>query len=296
MGDWQGEDADGKALCVQVIAETKDIYRANIMIEFDMPKKRLAVLNGSRSGDKVVLSGNRKGSTWSAILTEGSFKGRCSGDRETTFDLKPVTRLSPTLGKEPPANAVILFDGTSLDSWMQVSDGKPIQWKLLEGGVMEVGKGGIVSKHGFKDHTLHLEFRTPFMPGENGQGRGNSGAYFQGRYEVQILDSYGLKTTWNDCGAIYNFVVPKINMAAPPLQWQTYDITFHAPRFDADGAKTKDATLTVLHNGVLIHENEAVPEPTRANIGGDIREAQGLHLQDHGNPVQYRNIWAVEIN
>lgn len=169
------------------------------------------------------------------------------------------------------------------------------RWKLLDNGVMEVTSGGIVSTHKFRDHKLHIEFRTPFMPEARGQSRGNSGVYLQGLYEVQVLDSYGLKGEWNECGGIYQVAVPRVNMAAPPLQWQTYDIDYRAPRFDASGRKTHDATITVHHNGVVIHENVSIPEPTAANIGGDIREAQGLHLQDHSNPVQFRNIWAVEV-
>lgn len=167
-------------------------------------------------------------------------------------------------------------------------------WLLLDSGVMEVRNGNIISKRLFKDHTVHVEFRTPFMPEAREQARGNSGVYLQGRYEVQVLDSYGLEGRDNECGGIYKQAAPRVNMCAPPLQWQTYDIVFRAPRFDASGKKTDDARITVRHNGVLIHENLALPESTVAGMGGDIREPGPLYLQDHGNPVQYRNIWVVE--
>ncbi|MFP4501809.1 MAG: DUF1080 domain-containing protein [Candidatus Hydrogenedentota bacterium] len=172
----------------------------------------------------------------------------------------------------------------------------PCRWKLLENGAMEVHQGGIISKEVFGDHKLHVEFRTPLMPDKRGQERGNSGVYLQGRYEVQVLDSYGLEGVDNECGGIYKVASPRVNMCAPPLQWQTYDITFRAPRFDEDGGKSADATLTVHHNGVLIHEDVAVPKPTAAHVGGDIRDPGPLHLQDHGNPVWFRNIWAVPLD
>ncbi len=169
------------------------------------------------------------------------------------------------------------------------------RWKLLDNGVMEVRNGTILSKQRFTDHRVHVEFCTPFMPDAREQGRGNSGVYLQGRYEVQILDSYGLEGEWNECGGIYKVAKPLVNMCAPPLQWQTYDIVFRAPRFDGSGNRTRDGLLTVYHDGVLIHENIAVPTPTTAASNADVRQPGGLLLQDHGNPVQFRNIWAVEM-
>ena len=173
---------------------------------------------------------------------------------------------------------------------------KSCRWLLLDNGAMEVHGGGIVSKRRFRDHQLHLEFRTPFMPDKRGQARGNSGVYVQGRYEVQILDSYGLEGLDNECGGIYKIARPRVNMCAPPLQWQTYDITFYAARFDASGKKTQDAVTTVLHNGVPIHQNLALPAPTPGGVGQNEAEPGRLFLQDHGNPVQFRNIWVVELN
>lgn len=169
-------------------------------------------------------------------------------------------------------------------------------WKLLENRAMEVTHGSVWTKQRFGDVQVHIEFRTPFMPEAREQGRGNSGVYLQGRYEVQILDSYGLEGAWNECGGLYKVAAPRVNMCAPPLQWQTYDITFHAPRYDEAGNKTQDALLTVLHNGVVIHNHAAVPGETTAAAGGAADEAGPLYLQDHGNPVWYRNIWAVPLD
>jgi hypothetical protein len=168
-------------------------------------------------------------------------------------------------------------------------------WRLTGDGAMEVrpGSGSVVTKEKFGDFTMHLEFRTPFEPNNRGQGRGNSGVYLQGLYEIQVLDSYGLSGEDNECGGIYTVARPRVNMCAPPLQWQTYDIVFRAPRFGEDGQRTAPALVSVLHNGVSIHEDVEVPYPTGGNMGLDPAEPGPIMLQDHGNLVQYRNIWIV---
>jgi hypothetical protein len=119
--------------------------------------------------------------------------------------------------------------------------------------------------------------------------------YLQGRYEVQVLDSYGLEGKDNECGGIYKVGAPIVNMCAPPMQWQTYDITFYAPRFDNAGKKTKDAYVTVVHNGVTIHDEKIIPKLTGGALDGNVAEPGGIYLQDHSNPVQFRNIWLVEL-
>ena len=216
------------------------------------------------------------------------------------FTLRRVVRLSPNLGASAPQGAVLLFDGTSLSGWdrREVKDrGMAVGWKVLEGGVMEVapGSGDIITKRKFSDFQLHVEFRTPFMSEAREQARGNSGVYLLGRYEIQVLDSYGLKGEDNECGGIYKVSAPRVNMCAPPGQWQTYDATFHAPRFDGEGKKVKDAVLTLVHNGVTIQQDLAIPGPTGGAIDADEKTPGGLMLQDHGNLVQYRNIWLVEL-
>jgi hypothetical protein len=142
---------------------------------------------------------------------------------------------------------------------------------------------------------LHVEFRLPFMPDAREQARANSGVYLHGRYEIQVLDSYGLKGEDNECGGFYKVAAPLVNMCAPPGQWQTYDVTFHAPRFDGEGKKLNDAVATVVHNGVVIHQDLAIPGPTGGAIDEDEKTPGGIMLQDHGNLVQYRNIWIVEL-
>jgi hypothetical protein len=150
-----------------------------------------------------------------------------------------------------------------------------------------------VSKRTFGDHFLHIEFRTPFMPASRGQARGNSGVYVQGRYEVQVLDSFGLEGKDNECGGIYRLAAPRVNMCFPPLAWQTYDIDFVAARYDAAGKKVANARITVKHNGVTIHDNLELPSAT-PGYKPEGPEKLGLFLQNHGNPVVFRNIWVIE--
>lgn len=195
-----------------------------------------------------------------------------------------------------PAGALVLFDGKSLDQWAKRNDPKATAvWKLVDGGAMQVNGGDIVTKELFDgSFTLHVEFRVPYMPKASGQGRGNSGVYLQGRYEVQVLDSYGLDSKDNDCGGIYTIAKPLVNACKAPTVWQTYDIDYTAPKY-ADGKKTEPGRITVLHNGVKIHDDVKITKDnTTAGLGGDPSKPGPILLQDHGNPVQYRNIWLVK--
>ena len=149
-----------------------------------------------------------------------------------------------------------------------------------------------ISDRVFTDHSLHLEFRTPFKPFARGQPRGNSGVYVHKRYEVQVLGTFGLEGKNNGCGAIYSIKSPDVNMCFPPLTWQTYDIDFTAARYDDDGNKSKNARITVRHNGVIIHDDVELPRATPGKLKEGPQPA-GLHLQGHGNPVVYRNVWVV---
>jgi Domain of Unknown Function (DUF1080) len=197
--------------------------------------------------------------------------------------LKRVDRSSPTLGAKPPAGATVLFDGSSAD---QFENGKLVEGNLL-------GATNCTSKQKFADHHLHIEFRTPFMPKARGQGRGNSGVYMQGRYELQVLDSFGLKGENNECGGIYSISEPIVNMCLPPLTWQTYEIDFTAAKFDNEGKKIKNARATIKHNGVVIHDDLELTHGT-PGYHDEGPEPDSLFLQDHGNPVAFRNIWVVE--
>jgi hypothetical protein len=224
-----------------------------------------------------------KGKDFTAKIVDGKLIG---GGGTSAFAMERIERRSPTLGKNAPADAVVLFDGKSADEWQR---GKVVEGNLLS----PLAPGNIVSKKKFKDFHLHLEFRTPFMPYAGGQARGNSGVYLQDRYELQVLDSFGLKGENNEAGGFYQQAAPKVNMCLPPLQWQTYDIDFTAARFDGDGKKVKNAVVTVHHNGVLIHDKLELQKETP---GGqkETDTAGPIQLQNHGNPVYYRNIWVVE--
>lgn len=195
-----------------------------------------------------------------------------------------------TGNEQRPSDAIALFDGKDLSQWVQVGSEEPPAWKV-ENGYMEVRGGNIRTKQEFNDCQLHVEFWLPLMPEASGQARANSGVYLQGRYEVQVLDSYGLKSQSNDCGGIYGVSAPMVNACRPPEQWQSYDIIFHAPKFDDKGAMTSRARLTVLQNGVLIQENVEVGGITTAGQEGDPKSPGPVMLQDHGNPVRYRNVW-----
>lgn len=460
-GDWQGTlrlDAGGeRPVVAQVIDWGRDGFQANLLPAFDERIAPLAVLRGTVEGE--ALSFGDGGS-----IADGVFRGTLTGDSAGSFELRPVERVSPTLGAEAPADGVVLFDGSDLALWQssgpeafmanlgplgfgdncvgflrsrvtspkeqeallevgsddgiqvwlngtvvhrkpvfrsmrawedrvpvtlregentllleilqgggdmsgcarfltvegepleglsfdptptlpegralaEVQDGPgtvvtwecagpyrdgaksgielvdaefapvtapetvtwkivndkpemPRRWRLVGDGSVEVlgGAGSLVSKAEFGDHRLHIEFRTPWEPDGRDQGRGNSGVYLQGRYEIQVLDSYGLEGHDYECGGFYATATPKVNAAYPPLTWQTYDVDFHAPRRDADG-NVSDAVVDVWHNGVLIHEGLRLGN----QLGeGDVQRGPVL-LQDHGHLVRYRNIWVAPL-
>ncbi len=230
--------------------------------------------DGSLSGKEAKL----KGDTFRLTIGEGKIKVY-GDDGALVGSLSKVNRKSSTLGAAAPSGAKVLFNGTSADDFV---DGKVIEGNLLA--------AGCVSKTPMTDGKLHLEFRTPFKPFARGQERGNSGVYLQSRYEVQVLDSFGLEGENNECGGIYSIAKPKFNMCYPPLTWQTYDIDFTSAKYDAAGKKTKNARATILLNGVVIHEDL---EFTAGTPGKDEEGPAplGVYLQGHGNPVAYRNVW-----
>jgi hypothetical protein len=198
----------------------------------------------------------------------------------------------------PPKDALVLFNGKNLDAWLKRDGKSAAAWKVLPDGVLEVkpGAGDIITGQTFGGNfKLHVEFRVPYMPKAKGQARGNSGVYVQGRYEVQILDSYGLQSKKDDCGAIYEVAAPLVNVCKAPTIWQSYDIEFRSPKC-VNGKKVQSARMTVYHNGVKIHDNvEITTDNTRAGLGGDPCTPGPILLQDHGNPVQFRNIWLLPM-
>lgn len=201
----------------------------------------------------------------------------------------PVVDPGPVGG--PPSDAIVLFDGKDLSQWRSASGGEPT-WTVAD-GAMTVGKGGIFTKQEFGDVQLHIEWAAPAEVKGSGQGRGNSGVYLQGRYEIQVLDSYNNKTYPNgQAGAFYNNFAPLVNASRKPGEWQTFDIIFHAPKPSADGQEATPGSFTVFHNGVLIQDHVPIKGgPTTAAQFKGAAAKGPLMLQDHGNPVRFRNIW-----
>ena len=211
--------------------------------------------------------------------------------------LKPADTVD-TKSTPAPEGAVVLFNGKSTDAWEHKGGKRPVGWKVTDAGQLEIvgGTGGdIVTREKFAGpFLLHVEFRVPYMPKASGQGRGNSGVYVQGRYEVQVLDSYGLESKDNDCGGIYSVAKPLVNACKAPTVWQAYDIDFTPPVFEG-GKKVKQGVISVRQNGVTIHDKQNITQDnTTSGLGGNPAEGGPVLLQDHGNPVQYRNIWLVK--
>ena len=220
-------------------------------------------------------------------------------DPKATEVWEPEPRVvTAGVGTAPPSDAIVLFDGTSLDNWMTL-DSAAAKWELKDGAMTVIkGTGDIRTKRNFGSVQLHLEWRTPAVVESEGQGRGNSGVFLQGIYEVQVLDSYQNRTYSNgQAASIYKQHIPLVNACRPPGEWQTYDIIFMEPAFNADGIKVRSGSLTVIQNGVLVQNNIEI-KGTTPYIGLPQNPPHGkgpLKLQDHNNPVSYRNIWVREL-
>ena len=227
------------------------------------------------------------------IIIDHVYKAVCDGrsiegktDTGATFKMKRILRKSPTEGIPAPAGAIRLFDGHNTDEWQKGACMTPQKWLTSAAGATTVRK--------FQDFTLHVEFMISYMPETTTiYQRPNSGVYLQQRYEIQILDSFGITMGKHDCGVLYAQVTPTVNMCYPPLTWQTYDIDFTAARFDEAGVKTKPARCTVKLNGVVTIKDVEIQGPTP---GGkpESREPASLYLQAHGHPSFFRNIWIAE--
>lgn len=220
---------------------------------------------------------------------------------EITEVWEPEPRvITPVVAGKAPSDAIVLFDGKNLDEWVAAKDGKTAAGWKVEGNAMTVvkGTGAIRTKREFGDFQLHIEFRPPSVVEGTGQGRGNSGVFLQGRYELQVLDSYNNRTYSNgQAGSIYKQTMPLVNACLPPGEWQVYDVIYTAPRFNADGIKTSSAYVTVIQNGVLV-QNHTEIRGTTEYIGMPKNVAHGkgpLELQDHGNPTSFRNVWVREL-
>jgi hypothetical protein len=286
MGDWQGEGG----YVAQVLPLGGGKYRAVLLTAFDTEGSPVAILEGEASGRSVVFDGEG----WGGTIREGQFSGS-KGDK--SFILKRVTRTPPSLGAKPPEGAVVLFDGKNLDAWAKkkgkswLEEDGPARWKLMDGGVVEVVPGSdcIITHRKFGDCKVHVEFRTLGYPS-------NSGVFMQDRYEANINETYARPEQSPNAGFdnCTDNAKPRIRPCRAPLEWQTFDIDFHAPKFDADGKKTANARATVLFNGVKIYDNQELNRPKGAASRLGEAPTGPLMLQEHGMPVQFRNIWLVE--
>jgi hypothetical protein len=202
--------------------------------------------------------------------------------------------VTPGVQGAPPSDAIVLFNGKDLSAWKGGNGGEP-QWAVRD-GYFEVGKGNLITREEFGPIQLHIEWASPAEVKGEGQGRGNSGVYFQGRYEIQVLDSYQNPTYSNgQASSFYGFSAPLVNASRKPGEWQTYDIVFHPPQAGADG-KVAPGSFTVFHNGVLVQDHIPVSgDATTAAQFKGVTPKGPLLLQDHGNPVRYRNVWVRKL-
>jgi hypothetical protein len=316
-GNWSGTltSSAGKEDVHATAIRYKNQYEITFRSSPDPREKAIVIFNGTVQQDKLVLEPalgpdlsnaievQTRAVQWNGEARDNELKGTFAGRKTGTFSLKKIPfQPSPTLGEKAPAGAAVLFDGTDLHAWEpRLAPADPIQGLITGSGVLEVvsqrdgkkNKQDLKTKELFGDYRLHLEFKLAYKPEATGQGRSNSGIFHLGLYETQILDSFGLYGRNNECGGIYKIREPDRNAGYPAGLWQTYDIEVKAPRFDAKGNKTADARMSVRLNGILVHDDVIVPKPT---AGGKETDRGPIVLQDHGNPVQFRNIWVVKLD
>lgn len=283
QGEYSGEVGEKNSkVGIQVIALGKGKFHA-VVYPGGLPgdgwnKEKKIEVDGTLENGAVTFTSDKG----SAVISDSVLI--IYDDSSTKVgEIQKVKRESPTLGKKAPKGAVVLFDGTNADAW--------IKGKVEKGVLVQ----GTTSHQKFGDQHLHIEFRLPYKPEDRGQGRGNSGIYLQGRYEVQMLDSFGLEGKMNECGGLYSVKDTDFNMCFPPLTWQTYDIDFTAAKYEGDKVVSAPR-ITVKHNGVVIQDNVELPG-NRGTTASPVKagsEPGPVYLQNHGNPVIYRNIWVQE--
>ena len=284
-----GKKGDGLA---QIIAEPKGQYRAVLMRGLWKTAKDARQVRVELTG-KIDADGNipLEGNGWKGTLI--GRKTLTAKSEKGSFEGKWTVRKSPTLGAKPPKGAIVLLEfepgkKPSLDEWTNKS------WVPLASGAMKIGRGTNFTVRKFGSVKLHIEFRCPYEPNRGGQRRGNSGVYLQKRHEVQVLESFGLMSRKGDAGSIYGVATTKVNASLPPLQWQTYDIEFKGAVVGADGKVKSPPMMSVIHNGIEAHKDQVLPGKTTAAAASGLTPKDSLMLQDHGNKVEYRNVWIVE--
>lgn len=270
----------------RVVAWGHGTYKVYVRQSLGEGKVAKVELDGQLVSDTLRFSGKAEGAEWAASYAAGTILGTVGKDGK--LELQRVVRQPPTLGAKPPAGAIVLLDGKTFD---EVTKHGQQEWMLVRDGGIQVPKGGMNSKRQFNGNfKLHVEFNLPLMPEARDQGRSNSGVYLPNGDEVQVLDSFGSPSyKGGGCGGLYAYKDPDcfdhFSLASlPPLQWQTYDIEYRVHK--KDGKPTGKPRVTVIHNGIKIHDN--------AELRNDARVG-GLHFQDHGNAVQFRNIWLVPL-
>lgn len=298
-GDWEGLWTVGEDkhpwINAQVIPRGQGAYEVVFTRKLYARAPVFRTVAAQVQGDRLVFD---DGEYYGEIKGD-SFTGGRRGDKQREFSLQRYTWESPDLGAKPPRNAIVLFDGSDVDEWNKPPSGK--FWDIVPGNVLQANPdlGYIETERAFTDVKLHMEFRLPLLPEKRGQSRGNSGVFLQRYFEVQILDSYGLPGYWNECGAIYQVSGPSVNMCAPPLQWQTFDIDFRAARFNRKGELTENPRMTVIHNGVAVQKDIEIPHGTSGDAFkqpvAPPQQPERIRLQAHNNQVQFRNIWVVDL-
>lgn len=302
QGNWKGRFGgsgwEHRTLTAQVIATNDVKYRVQFFVGAPDAEPVKLVITGQRPNDEATtaeFSGQVRmdGVLYDVTATAENedMQGQFSADgKSIPFEMKKLYIKPPTLGAAPPEGAIVLFDGTNAEAnWER----RPLVWNLIAGGAMEVCSSNLVTKQEHGSGLLHVEFQCPLMASATGQARANSGVYVQGRYEVQVLDSFGDDPADNLCGGIYKIATPRVCASLPPEEWQTYDMTFTAPKFDEAGKKIQNARITVVHNGTVIHDDVELPNCTAGGVSDQEVPRGVLMLQDHGNRVRYRNIWFV---
>jgi hypothetical protein len=310
LGDWQGQWAEGwpRDLVAQVICRGAGNYQINFLPAFDQRCPPTAVVQSKAAGKTLRFEQDG----WSGQIDGNQLKGTgLFNGKPVAFELAKTTRLSHRLGAKPPPGAIVLFDTNGLRQWEPDGRGgiQEIQWQQIDDYLRtwpplpaHAFGPSIRARKVFPDFQLHLEFRLPLIAAATGQRRANSGVIIDEFefYEVQILDSYGLVGYWDDCGAIYTKEAPKVNMCAPPGQWQSYDIEYHAPKFDGSGKLLSKARITVDLNGKLIHKDVDLPYSDKAlearRQKPDSRKPGRITLQHHGDPVDFRNVWLKPLS
>jgi hypothetical protein len=283
-----------------VVAEGPGLYRATATYSSQGADAQVyqVALHGHVEGPRVLFNGFSGGTYWNGQAREGKLAIKRSEEHYGgSFELERVVQHSPTEGQAPPANAKVLLpykanQKPDMSAWTNQ------KWKALPDGSMRVepGTGPSLTKESFGDFRLHLELNVPHMPFDVGQARANSGVYLQNRFELQILDSFGVIPGAGDCGAVYGQSTPRVNACYPPGEWQTYDVAFRAPRYTSDGTLERPGSMTVSHNGIEIQTNVPLHQPTLGGVEGPYDGTGLIQLQDHGNAPHFRNIWAVSLD